>query len=112
MANELARTLRRNMTPHEAKLWLSLRELKKQGFHFRRQVPIKDVIVDFACYHPKVVVELDGGQHARVHDRHRDSRRDARLAADGFKIVRVWNNEIDGNLSGVFDRILEALRQT
>jgi very-short-patch-repair endonuclease len=64
MANEIARKLRRTMTKQELKLWLHLRELRKQGFHFRRQVPIDGYIVDFACYHPKVAIEIDGGQHS------------------------------------------------
>jgi very-short-patch-repair endonuclease len=58
MANEVARKLRRRMTRQEVKLWLHLRELRKLGFHFRRQVPIKDFIVDFACFNPRLLVEL------------------------------------------------------
>ena len=112
MANEQARELRRNMTPHEVRLWLRLRELRKQGFHFRRQVPIKDFIVDFACYHPRVIVEVDGSQHAASRGRGRDRQRDARLTADGFHIVRVWNNDVDSNLEGVVEKILGALRQS
>ena len=60
MANELARKMRKRMTRQEFKLWLHLRELRQLGFHFRRQAPIKNFIVDFVCYHPRVVVELDG----------------------------------------------------
>jgi very-short-patch-repair endonuclease len=109
MPNELARSLRKTMTRHEFKLWLHLRELKKLGFHFRRQVPIRDYIVDFACYHPKVVVELDGSQHSRPRHEKEDAARDAILAADGFKIVRVWNGDVDTNLEGVFEQILKML---
>ena len=65
MANEISRKLRKNMTRHEVRLWLRLRELRKLGFHFRRQASIKSFVVDFACYHPRVVVELDGSQHSR-----------------------------------------------
>ena len=64
MANESSRKLRKNMTRHEVRLWLRLRELRKLGFHFRRQASIKSFVVDFACYHPRVVVELDGGPSA------------------------------------------------
>jgi very-short-patch-repair endonuclease len=111
MANEIARNLRKRMTRQEVALWLRLRELRKLGFHFRRQVPIKDYVVDFACYHPKVVVELDGSQHARDYDQKRDGARDARLMVDGFEVVRVWNRDVDSNLEGVLDLILSALRQ-
>jgi very-short-patch-repair endonuclease len=110
VANVVARKLRKNVTRQEAKLWLHLRELKKLGFHFRRQVPIKDFIVDFACYNPKVIIELDGSQHSRLRNRLGDAKRDAILAADGFKLVRVWNSDVDRNLEGVFDQILRALR--
>jgi very-short-patch-repair endonuclease len=111
MANEAARNLRRTMTRQEVKLWFHLRELKKLGFHFRRQVPIKNFIVDFACYHPRVIVELDGSQHSREAHSLRDARRDTVLAADGFRVVRVWNNDVDTNLSGVFDLILNELKR-
>ena len=97
------------MTRQEVKLWLHLRELRKSGFHFRSQVPIKNFIVDFACYHPRVIVEVDGSQHSTPHHVRRDAARDAMLVADGFRIVRVWNNEINENLEGVFDQILHEL---
>jgi very-short-patch-repair endonuclease len=109
MANELARKLRKRMTRQEFRLWLYLRELRRLGFHFRRQVPIKNFIVDFACHHPKVVVELDGSQHSQGRQSLRDRSRDAKLVADGFTIIRIWNNDVDSNLEGVFDRILHEL---
>jgi very-short-patch-repair endonuclease len=111
MANEVARKLRRRMTRQEVKLWLHLRELRKLGFHFRRQVPIKDFIVDFACFNPRLLVELDGSQHSRSRHEFKDAVRDAKLTADGFRIVRVWNNDVDKNLEGVFDQILHELRK-
>ncbi len=98
------------MTRQEVKLWQHLRQLRKRGFHFRRQVPIKNFIVDFACYHPRVIVERDGSQHSMSPHRLRDTIRDAKLEADGFKIVRVWNNDVDINLEGVFEQILHVLK--
>jgi very-short-patch-repair endonuclease len=112
MANETARKLRKNMTRQEFKLWLHLRELRKLGFHFRRQAPIKSFIVDFVCYRPRLVVELDGSQHAEERHGLQDRQRDAQLATDGFKVVRVWNNDVDSNLNGVFDLILHELGAT
>ena len=111
MASETARRLRKTMTRQEVKLWLHLRQLRKLGFHFRRQVPIKDFIVDFACYHPRVVVELDGSQHSTPQHASRDAVRDTKLAADGFRIVRVWNSDVDTNLESVFDQTLHELRR-
>ena len=99
------------MTRQEVKLWLHLRQLRKLGVHFRRQAPIRDFIVDFACYHPRVVVELDGSQHSTPSQASRDAVRDAKLAADGFRIVRVWNSDVDTNLESVFDQILHELRR-
>ena len=64
-------------TRQEARLWLHLRDLRKQGYHFRRQVPIDGYIVDFACYHPKLVIEIDGGQHSYPGHAKRDAERDA-----------------------------------
>jgi very-short-patch-repair endonuclease len=109
MANELARKLRKHMTRQEFRLWLHLRELRRLGFHFRRQAPVKNFIVDFACYHPRVIVELDGGQHSVGRQSLKDKSRDAKLTADGFAVVRVWNNEVDINLEGVLDRIRHEL---
>jgi very-short-patch-repair endonuclease len=111
MANEIARKLRKSTTRQEAQLWRYLRELKKLGFHFRRQAPIKNFIVDVACYHPKLVVELDGSQHSTTRQGQRDAARDATLAADGFGIVRVWNVDVDTNIEGVLHRILLELRR-
>jgi very-short-patch-repair endonuclease len=63
MANERARRLRGNQTDTETRLWWRLRVLKREGFHFRRQVPIDHLIVDFVCYSARLVIEVDGGQH-------------------------------------------------
>jgi very-short-patch-repair endonuclease len=112
MANELARTLRKRMTRHEVRLWLRLRELRALGFHFRRQVAIKDCIVDFACYHPRVVIELDGSQHSTRDFAARDAARDAKLTTAGFKIFRVWNNEVEQNLDGVLEKLLHELEHS
>jgi very-short-patch-repair endonuclease len=63
MANELARKLRKTMTPQEVKLWAHLRPLRDQGFKFRRQVPLRGYIVDFACFGARIIIEIDGSQH-------------------------------------------------
>ena len=63
MANELARGLRKRLTPQEVKLWVRLRELKSLGYHFRRQAPIGPYVVDFVSFRYQLVIEVDGGQH-------------------------------------------------
>jgi very-short-patch-repair endonuclease len=61
MANELARQLRKTMTPQEVKLWVHLRKWRSRGFHFRRQAPRGGYIVDFVCLRERLVIEVDGG---------------------------------------------------
>ena len=112
MANERARQLRRNQTDAERKLWRSLRLLKKQGHHFRRQVPIDGIIVDFACYSSRLVIEVDGGQHNEDEARAADNRRDAMLAANDFRVLRFWNNDVLANTSGVMEVVVASLALT
>jgi len=105
MANEIARRLRKTMTPQEVKLWVHLRALKEQGLHFRRQVPREGYILDFACLKSKLIIEIDGAQHGEPAKLLRDAERDARFAAAGFKVLRFWNNEVNENLDGVVETI-------
>lgn len=84
MANENTRALRKRLTSQEVKLWVKLRELKAIGFHFRRQESIGRYIVDFASFGARMVVEVDGGQHA-MHDGIRSDReRDSFLQSFAF----------------------------
>ncbi|MGL5116370.1 MAG: endonuclease domain-containing protein [Beijerinckiaceae bacterium] len=92
----LPRTLRKRLTPQEVKVWNWLREnFSVQGHHFRRQVAIGRFIVDFACLRRKLIVEIDGGGHGRADVECADIERDAHLAAQGFRVLRFWNAEID-----------------
>jgi very-short-patch-repair endonuclease len=109
MANERARQLRTNSTDAERKLWQSLRRLKSRGFHFRRQVPIEGLIVDFACYSARLVVEVDGGQHNEAKGKAADEQRDAFLTRNNFRVLRFWNNDVLGNIEGVMQTIIAAL---
>ncbi|UFS75912.1 DUF559 domain-containing protein [Tardiphaga sp. 37S4] len=85
MANAYARVLRKNLTPQESKLWVKLRALKPLGFHFRRQAPIKHIIVDFVSFRECLVIEVDGGQHNFDEAARRDEARDAFLRGEGFR---------------------------
>jgi very-short-patch-repair endonuclease len=109
MNNVLARRLRKTMTPQEVKLWVHLRAWRPRGFHFRRQCPRDGYILDFVCLRARLIVEVDGGQHSEEIHLKRDAERDRHFDSQGFKILRFWNNEIDGNLEGVLERIIEAL---
>ena len=89
------------MTPQEVKLWIYLRSWRSRGYHFRRQAPRENYILDFVCLRKRLIIELDGGQHNFDGHANRDKRRDSNLAQSGFKVLRFWNNEIDTNLIGV-----------
>jgi len=110
MANEIARRLRKTMTPQEVKLWVHLRSWRKRGFHFRRQSPRAGYIVDFVCMKQKLIVEVDGGQHNFDDHAARDRSRDRRFLCAGFRVLRFWNNEVDRNLDGVLTAIDIELR--
>ena len=106
---DTARRLRRNSTDAERALWLLLRDRRLDGIKFRRQVPIGPYVVDFASIRHRLVVELDGGQHA---DSLADRRREALLAAEGWRVLRFWNNEALSNKDGLLEAIQIALTPT
>ena len=112
MANEIARRLRKTMTPQEVKLWVHLRSWRPRGFHFRRQSPRGGSIVDFVCMRHRLIVEVDGGQHNFEDHSRRDKMRDQSFDRDGFKLLRFWNNDVDRNLEGVLTVIGSTLRQS
>ena len=87
----IARRLRRNPTDAEKRLWSKLRHKQLSGHRFRRQVPIGPYIVDFACLGARLIVEVDGGQHANQIER--DNARTAWLGGQGFRVLRFWNND-------------------
>jgi very-short-patch-repair endonuclease len=102
---DAARTLRRNATDVERIMWLVLRDRRLSGIKFRRQVPIGPFVADFAAIEHRIVVELDGGQHA---DSVADARRDAFLTREGWRVLRFWNNDVMHNREGVLERIVQA----
>ena len=93
-----ARGLRRRSTRAEFVLWRHLRDRQLAGFKFVRQEPIGPYFADFVCRERHLVVEVDGGQHA---DSAADGKRDAMLRDLGYRITRVWNNDVLGNIEGV-----------
>ena len=93
---------------HNEKLWWHLRHrLAIPGTHFRRQVRIGRYIADFACHSKRIVVEVDGSQHAeRVVA---DKERTRVLEANGYRVLRYWNNDVLTNINGVLEDILSAI---
>ncbi|MDK1021960.1 MAG: endonuclease domain-containing protein [Candidatus Hydrogenedentes bacterium] len=104
----IARMLRRRSTKAETMLWEKVRNRQLDGVKFRRQQPIGPYVVDFVNFERKVVVELDGGQHALNSEA--DKSRDAWLGAEGFTVLRFWNNEVIENLDGVLGAIQDTLK--
>ncbi len=102
-----ARALRRDHTDAEGLLWSRLRDKQIDGHKFRRQQPIGPYIADFACMTEKLLIELDGGGHAE--QKAKDRRREEYLRRSGYRVLRFWNTEVFENLSGVLERVREAL---
>jgi very-short-patch-repair endonuclease len=102
-----ARTLRRDSTDAEQKQWRALREL--QIGRFRRQHPIGRYITDFACPAKKLVIEVDGGQHADQAER--DGTRTAELTKRGYRVIRFWKHDVLENINGVIEAILIELNR-
>ncbi len=108
MTNTLAQTarkLRHDMTDAERRLWSRLRD-HQLGAHFRRQAPLERYVLDFVCFPARLVIEVDGGQHAESAT---DQVRDAWLLERGFRVLRFWNNEVLENTDGVVETIMKAL---
>ena len=106
---KVARKLRSQMTEAERKLWFALRGRRFQSFKFRRQVPIGPYVADFLSFESRLVLEVDGGQHA---ESGRDLIRDQWLAKNDFRVVRFWNNDVFSNLEGVLTVLAAELGST
>ncbi|MGQ0676681.1 MAG: endonuclease domain-containing protein [Rhodospirillales bacterium] len=103
-----ARGMRRESTDAEKRLWSALRGRRLSQYKFRRQHPVGRFIVDFACIEAKLIVELDGGQHAS--QARRDEKRTRELEASGYRVLRFWNNDALANAEGVLTVILRRLQ--
>jgi len=94
----------RNNTPDTEKfLWKYLRLKQIEGLKFRRQQPIGNYIVDFVCLEKRLIIELDGGQHAEEIEK--DKKREKWLKEQGFKVLRFWNTDVLTNIEGVIEEI-------
>jgi adenine-specific DNA-methyltransferase len=104
-----ARRLRREATDAESLLWGMLRARRFGGFKFRRQVALPPYVVDFYCSEARLVVELDGGQHAEPEHVLADERRSSFLTGRGIRVLRAWNHEVLVETEAVAARLWELL---
>ena len=101
-----AKWMRANPTEAEKRLWFLLRDRRLATFKFRRQQVIEPYIADFVCFGERLIIEADGSQHADNKD---DARRDAFLRAQGFRVLRFWNNDFLARSVSVAAAIYAAL---
>jgi len=104
-----ARSLRREMTEAEVRLWHELRDRRLDRIKFRRQIPLGKYIADFVCLEAGLIIEIDGSQHA---DSDSDRIREVELKARGFRILRFWNDDVLKDLNAVCDTIIAYVRDT
>jgi len=104
-----ARRLRRDQTDAERALWFRLRDRRPNALKFRRQMPIKSYVVDFCCESARLIVELNGGQHAQRSSE--DAKRTAELESFGYLVLRFWSNDVLQNLDGVVETIAVTASQ-
>ena len=95
--------LRQHQTKVEAALWTRLRAKQVEGIKFRRQQPIENYIVDFVSFSKRIIIEVDGGQHASK--KRADMERDKFFADNGFRVLRFWNSDVLDNIDGVMQII-------
>ncbi len=102
-----AQELRNEPTDTERHLWQYLRSSQLNGCKFRRQEVLGDYIVDFVCFEPKLIIELDGGQHAEqaVYDEERTTY----LKGLGYEVMRFWNDEVLTQTKVVLEKIYKYL---
>ncbi|MGC3981397.1 MAG: DUF559 domain-containing protein [Steroidobacteraceae bacterium] len=109
LTQQRAITLRKQLTDAEQHLWNCLRHRQMLNVRFRRQMPVGPYIVDFASVKPKLVIELDGGQHAITATY--DHVRDSYLAQQGFRVLRFWNNEVLQQREAVLAVIMRTVQE-
>jgi very-short-patch-repair endonuclease len=104
-----AKRLRRDQTDAERKMWRLLRPFRDDGIPFRRQAPIGFYVADFVWLGGKLLIEIDGGQHNEAPTLARDAVRTQWLEAQGFEVLRFWNNDVMRNGDGCQMMIAEAI---
>jgi very-short-patch-repair endonuclease len=107
-----AKSMRSEMTDAEAALWKQLRAHRLKGLSFRRQAPMGSFIVDFVCHEHRLIIELDGGQHANERQARNDRMRQTWLNAKGYRILRFWNSDVLRHRQSVLATITETIAQS
>ena len=106
MKRAFAKGLRSQMTDAEQRLWYRLRAHRFLDLKFKRQAPIGPYIVDFGCLEHRLIVEVDGGQHA---ENAADRKRDAWLTSEGYRVLRFWNDDVLKRTDVVLGEIARAV---
>jgi very-short-patch-repair endonuclease len=107
-----AKSMRSEMTDAERALWTQLRAHRLNGLSFRRQVPVGSFIVDFVRHEHRLIIELDGGQHANEREAHHDQMRQAWLNTKGYRVLRFWNFDVLRHRESVLETIIETIAQS
>ncbi len=102
------REMRHESTDAEAKFWRAVRGRRFGGYKFKRQYPVGYYIVDFVCLEQRLIVELDGGQHAL--NREYDTERTGYLEGEGYRVIRYWNDVFLKDTDDVLNDVLRVLR--
>lgn len=108
-AIQQGRMLRFGMTNAEERLWMRIRGKQIDGLRFRRQAPVGNYVVDFACKSPRLVIEVDGSQHAAAVEE--DARRTEYLESLGYRVLRFWDNDVLTETDNVLEAIRTAIKQ-
>lgn len=106
---QYSKKLRKEMTPFEEKLWYYLRAKRFMNLKFRRQVPIGNYIADFICKSKMLIIELDGSGHLKENQAKYDEERDSYLKSLGYKVLRIYNTDIDKNIDNVLEYIKNSI---
>ena len=109
---ERSRTMRKNATDAERKLWKILKSEELKKLTFSRQKPLGNYIVDFYCSKAQLVIEVDGSGHGEVEQKRYDEERTAYLQGFNLKVLRFWNNEVIKNPEGVYETIIQTIKET
>ena len=97
----LAKNLRKNSTIQERRIWNILKNRQFHNLKFKRQQPIGNYIVDFACQEKRLIIEIDGSQHNFPNNLEYDQKRTQYLEKLGYTVIRFWNNEVFENIEGI-----------
>jgi very-short-patch-repair endonuclease len=104
--------MRSEMTPHEKAMWRLLHEGELVALNWRRQAAFGSAILDFVSHPARLVIEVDGAQHATLAHSEHDALRTAWLEREGYRVLRFWNNEAISERQGVWETIYNAAAET